>query len=477
MLHLPVLRAGRPYESKDRAPLPDARSGEPVAEVSQANRGLIAKDLAESRRHRRELAEIPIRELLAICKRAAKLFLEAELPLDGISGTTQTPEQFVLQQSSTTGLPHAMCRANMEKTRFVLDEMERVLGGLMRGLDLDVLDTGWVRQEDRDISYLAQADVMGAVLPSNSPGVHSLWLPAIPLKTPLALKPGSSEPWTPIRVTQALIAAGCPASALSLYPTDHGGAAEILLHTQRSMLFGDASTVGGWKDDPRVQLHGPGWSKVLFGADVAPEWERHLDVLAASVADNGGRSCLNASAVYTPSHGREMAEGLARRLAELEAKPLDDPEAKLAGFANPAVAERTAKFIEQKLRTPGAEDLTAAIRGDGPLVEVDGITYVLPTVIWCSDPDHPLAECEFLFPFVAVVEAPQDELLDRIGTTLVATGLTEDARFRTELMASRNIDRLNLGEFPTSRISWDQPHEGNLFEHLYKQRAFQLEPA
>ena len=27
---------------------------------------------------------------------------------------------------------------------------------------------------------------------------------------------------------------------------------------------------------------------------------------------------------------------------------------------------------------------------------------------------------------------------------------------------------------PTPRIHWDQPHEGNLFEHLYKQRAFQM---
>ena len=40
-------------------------------------------------------------------------------------------------------------------------------------------------------------------------------------------------------------------------------------------------------------------------------------------------------------------------------------------------------------------------------------------------------------------------------------------------MRARNIDRLNLGLFPTGRISWDQPHEGNLFEHLYRQRALQ----
>ena len=32
---------------------------------------------------------------------------------------------------------------------------------------------------------------------------------------------------------------------------------------------------------------------------------------------------------------------------------------------------------------------------------------------------------------------------------------------------------LNLGSMPTSHVSWDQPHEGNLFEHLYRQRAIQ----
>ena len=32
---------------------------------------------------------------------------------------------------------------------------------------------------------------------------------------------------------------------------------------------------------------------------------------------------------------------------------------------------------------------------------------------------------------------------------------------------------LNLGPIPTPRISWDQPHEGNLFDHLYARRAFQ----
>ena len=41
------------------------------------------------------------------------------------------------------------------------------------------------------------------------------------------------------------------------------------------------------------------------------------------------------------------------------------------------------------------------------------------------------------------------------------------------LLASPLVGRLNLGAIPTNHIQWDQPHEGNLFDHLYARRAFQ----
>ncbi|NIV49759.1 MAG: aldehyde dehydrogenase, partial [Gammaproteobacteria bacterium] len=60
----------------------------------------------------------------------------------------------------------------------------------------------------RTVSYIGEADALGAVLPSNSPGVHSLWIPSVALKVPVVLKPGSQEPWTPLRIANALLAAG-----------------------------------------------------------------------------------------------------------------------------------------------------------------------------------------------------------------------------------------------------------------------------
>ena len=476
MLHLPLLRGGQPYRSLDAQPLRDVRTGETVAELSQANRGLIAKDLASIREARRSFQELSTAELLAISRRAARLFMEAELPL-GAGGEAQSPADYVRQLSATCGLPETLCRANMEKVRAVLDGMETVLAGLTGGLDLSVLDRGWGSHGGRRLSYLRQTEALGAILPSNSPGVHTLWLPSPVLKVPVALKPGREEPWTPLRIAQSLMAAGLPPAAIGFYPTDHAGAAEILLRCGRSLLFGDEATVRPWRDDPRVQIHGPGWSKVLFGEDQAPLWEQHLDLLVTSIAENGGRSCFNASGIWVPSQrrgsGRELAEALAHRLAGIEALPLDHPEARLAAFPRPQAAHRISELIDRHLRAPGAVDLTAEVRGRGRVAEVDGCTFLLPTVVWCDDPGHPLANTELLFPFVAVVEAPRRELLERIGPTLVATALTEDRDFQRELLDCPWIDRLNLGPIPTCRLAWDQPHEGNLFAHLYRQRSIQ----
>ena len=61
-----------------------------------------------------------------------------------------------------------------------------------------------------------------------------------------------------------------------------------------------------------------------------------------------------------------------------------------------------------------------------------------------------------------------------LGSTLVVTALTSNQALIDRLLGSDLIGRLNLGAIKTNQIAWDQPHEGNLFEHIYGRRAFQL---
>ncbi|MCA1613683.1 MAG: aldehyde dehydrogenase, partial [Acidobacteria bacterium] len=66
-----------------------------------------------------------------------------------------------------------------------------------------------------------------------------------------------------------------------------------------------------------------------------------------------------------------------------------------------------------------------------------------------------------------------EEMPERLGPSLVVTAITRDEHLIRRLLASPHVDRLNLGDIPTVRLGWDQPHEGNLFDHLYARRAFQ----
>ena len=152
------------------------------------------------------------------------------------------------------------------------------------------------------VSYQAQSPVLAAVLPSNSPGVHTLWLPVIALQMGLVLKPGPQEPWTPYRIFAAFTEAGVPREAFSLYPGEAEAGAAVLEACDRAMIFGGTATVERYRGNPKVQAHGPGFSKILLGDDVVDRWPEYLDLMADSIYLNSGRGCINCSGVWASRH-------------------------------------------------------------------------------------------------------------------------------------------------------------------------------
>ncbi len=470
--HIPALRLGREYSSLDKIPVANHRTGEMVAEMSTINAGIIRKDLRRIGLARAALKRFTVEQLIGLSGRTGDAFLNGTLPL-GDQGHTQSPQQYIETLSSTSGLPWVIIRRNMEKIHYALTHMREVLNGLTRGLDPKILDAGDGEQFGTRISFYPTTQALGLVMPSNSPAVNSLWLPAIPLRTPVIIKPGREEPWTPYRLIQAFIAAGCPAEAFGFYPTDHEGAGEILRTCGRALIFGDQKTTAQYANNPAIQVHGPGFSKILIGEDAIENWREYLDLMVSSVAENGGRSCINASAIVVPKYAREIAEALAERLGPIEPKRPEDPEARLSGFANSKMADYIDGAIEQDLKVPGADDATARNRTGPRKVVFEGGTYLRPTIVRCESFAHPLANREFLCPYASVVQCAQSEMLNQIGPSLVVTAITRDPVFTAALLDSPLIERLNLGPVPTMKISWDQPHEGNMFEFLYRRRSIE----
>ncbi len=470
MLTIHPLRWGKPYTSLDFQDVIHFESGEPIAKIGQVTGGIVQKDLFKADQARKALKSLSPSKLLDCCLKAAELFETATIPLgDG----KQSVQDFIHQQSASTGLPEHMCRSNMQKNAFVLKNMQKILECLTRGLPLDIFSRGY-GDEGRGVtvSFQAQTPILSAVLPNNSPGVHTLWLPAVPLQVGLVLKPGSQEPWTPYRMIACFIEAGVPAEAFCLYPGGHDVGSTLLAKSARSMIFGSAQTVEQHSGNPRVQAHGPGFSKILIGDDVVDQWPEYLDLMVESVLSNSGRSCINCSGIWASRHTKEIAKALAERLGPIDATSPTDPNAALAAFTNPQMAVGTYQMVQEDLKESGVTDMTADY--GQRLLQHERYAYLRPMIVHANSPLCKVASKEYMFPFASIVECPQADMLRQIGSTLVCTALTRDPSWIDQLTDAVHIDRLNIGPIATNRLNWLQPHEGNLIEFLYRNRAYQM---
>jgi acyl-CoA reductase-like NAD-dependent aldehyde dehydrogenase len=273
-------------------------------------------------------------------------------------------------------------------------------------------------------------------------------------------------------MVSAFIQAGIPAEAFGLYPGGHDAGGAIMTKTPRSMIFGSAETVAQHAGNPRVQAHGPGFSKILIGDDVVDDWEDFLDLMVESVLSNSGRSCINCSGIWASRHTREIAAAIAKRIGPVDVLPPTDPEAQLAAFTVPAMATGTYAMVQQDLSESGVEDMTSEY-GE-KLIEREHCAYLRPMVVHADSPDRAVASKEYMFPFVSVVSCPQSDMLRRIGSTLVGTVITQDPALIDAAGSCVDIDRVNIGPIATNRLNWLQPHEGNIIDFLFRSRAYQV---
>lgn len=195
-----------------------------------------------------------------------------------------------------------------------------------------------------------------------------------------------------------------------------------------------------------------------------------------SVYVNSGRSCISCSGIWTPRHGAEIADAIAKRIGPVAPKPMNDPEAGLAAFTTKGVAEAMSGQIDDGVKSSAVTDVSEKYRdGESRLVEEERCDFLRPTVLHVTDPDDEMADTEYMFPFVSVVDCPNDQFIKKSGYTLVCTALTDDEAFSRDLIDSTSIDRLNIGEVKTVQLNWLQPHEGNIIDFLFRARAFQTE--
>ena len=188
--------------------------------------------------------------------------------------TANLPEDYIQTLSSTSGLPHVMVRRNMQKIYHALTHMRTVLTGLTRGLDLSILDKGYGEQFGHSYQLFPDCEGFG-------PG-HAQQLPAV--NTPVAPSHSTQD----ARHYQTW--EGGTLDTLSIDPGLHSSRVPLLRHLDstlptmrgpgdfqscgRALIFGDQQTTAQYANNPGIQIHGPGFSKILMGEDQVEKWGR-----------------------------------------------------------------------------------------------------------------------------------------------------------------------------------------------------------
>jgi acyl-CoA reductase-like NAD-dependent aldehyde dehydrogenase len=438
------------YRTRERQTITDV-AGNPLAELSLVPRLYVTRAMAAL--HKAE--SLPVEERLAALARAGEAHATGT-----VDGVPAAHHQFIVSRAS--GMPisvvrsagAAIARSAVEAYRSV--QHARPAGAVNHWRD-PLTRTGsavWVRR----------GDVFAVHAPGNHPGVHGLWLEALALGYRVAVRPSRRDPFTPHRLISALRAAGFGDDQVVLLPTGYDAADEILRGADLAMAYGGEDVMRKYAGYSTMLPQGPGRSKILLTADV--DWREHLDVIVASISHEGGRGCVNTTAVFVQGDTAPLARAIAERLAAIPSLPPEDEHAVL-----PVLPRADAQKLERHLLARAAGTVPW-LGGDGVVDDLgDGSAVLRPAVHELDRPDAEQAGVELAFPCVWVAPWTPEAGLEPFKETLVLTAITHDTHLVDRLVAEPTIANVYVGDHPTYWIEPGLPHDGYLAEFLMRTKA------
>jgi acyl-CoA reductase-like NAD-dependent aldehyde dehydrogenase len=209
---------------------------------------------------------------------------------------------------------------------------------------------------------------------------------------------------------------------------------------------------------------GPGRSKILLTADV--DWRDHLDVIVASISEDGGRACVDTTAVLVEGDPAPLAQAIAERLAAIPSLPPEDEHAVL-----PVLPAADAHQLERYLLTK-AEGTVPWLGGDGVVDELgDGSAVMRPAVHQLDRPDAEQAGIELSFPCVWVAPWTREAGVEPLKETLVLTAITDDRQLVDALVDEPTISNVYVGDHPTNWLEPGIPHDDYLAHFLMRSKG------
>ncbi|MFE7483273.1 aldehyde dehydrogenase family protein [Streptomyces sp. NPDC057552] len=448
---LHALGAGGPYRSRNQEVVCDVR-GEPVAELSLVPWLFAQRNI---RALRRATPPDPERRR-KLLTRAGWLFASGSV--DGVS-----PDSYHRTVAEVSGIPVATVRQLAQQ---VGEYAATAYESVSQARPVGAADS-WRDQRARRGSgvWTRRGEVLMVHAPANSPVVHTAWLDALALGYRVAVRPSQREPFTAHRLVSALRQVGYDNDQVVLLPTDHPTADRLVAEADVALAFGSDEVARKYGSSTLVMPFGPGRSKILLTSGV--DAGRHLDTITESVAGHAGTGCVNATAVFVEGDPEPVAEAIADRLGRLPSLPPGDERARL-----PVRLTATARALDRYLRAE-AGDARALLSADTIVDELgDGSAVLRPAVFLLDRPDAPQARIEMGFPCVWVLPWRREgDWMAPLRDTLSLTALTDDAELIESLVAEPTINKIHVGDHPTTWTRPGLPHEGYLGGFLMQTKA------
>jgi acyl-CoA reductase-like NAD-dependent aldehyde dehydrogenase len=450
LLALDALGPTGAYHAHERQTISDV-AGPPLAELSLVPSLFVARAMAAL--HRAD--PLPIEARVAAIARAGEA--HATETVDGM-----TAREHQLMVARATGMPISVVRSAADRIARSAREVYRSVQyarpvGAVNDWRDPLTRTGsavWTRR----------GDVFAVHAPGNHPGVHGIWLEALALGYRVAVRPSRRDPFTPDRLIRALHAAGFGADQVVLLPTGYDTAGAILRGADLAMAYGGEDVMRKYAAYSTILPQGPGRSKILLTADV--DWRDHLDLIVDSISDEGGRACVNTTAVFVEGDPTPVAQAVAERLAAIPSLPPEDERAVL-----PVLPSAEAQELEQYLLTK-AKGTVSWLGGDGIVDELgDGSAVLRPAVHQLEQPDDHQARVELSFPCVWIAPWTPNAGLEPLKETLVLTTVTHQTRLIDALVAEPTISNVYLGNHPTCWSTPGIPHDDYLANFLMRTKA------
>lgn len=342
-----------------------------------------------------------------------------------------------------TGAPLSAARAAVAELVGGLRSIEGALRWQVPGGDLAVYATHRVTHPDGNgYAWAPRGRVLGFVAPSNHPAVHLTWVLALAMGWSVLLRPGADDPITPWRLLQALTEAGFPTDRIALLSGTHDLVPALVEACDLTVAYGGEVLGGLIGRDGRVLFNGPGRSKVFV--DGAVPLERVVPFLLDCILHHGGQKCTCASSVLL----RGEAPGLFDALrAELRSLPLLDP-------------------LDPAARVPVWKGEAGPL--PAPFVTREGLRFVQPDLLHCTDPAQPPFGVELPAPWATAAALPAGaDPLPHLRGSQALTLLSRDEALRERCLMEPSILKCFAGLIPPWHTEPGAPHHGRLADFLF----------